>query len=295
MKTRYAYALLNPIDEEFIDNKTNPPLVTIPVVFKNSHGWELAILGTSNTIKAIRVAMPDASTEAFEGDDFERFQRLRDYALDCIRLAYDRHAEFFSHNGEVPTFSNWLDPANGPSFHIHITQPINPDYRVNDGGLKMLLGAPPKMRPIVHLFGIAVDTHLPIQYRFLALYKIVELHYRITPNKRFQALTEPLVGEFQAVFPDVIDVRTLCKRVAVLRDRSAHIKMKSGELGFAHSGAKDRDLHQALPLMRKLVTRCVSDNYPDSPIQISSSPEEAAAIHAKIAATGAKPESLTFW
>ena len=171
---------------------------------------------------------------------------------------------------------NFLQPDEGPSLTIRITEPLNPDYRVNVEGIRRLFAAPQNLRPIIHLIADGSDFRLPIQFRFLSLYKIIEMNYRVSSNKRFNELIMPFLPLFQTVYPEVTTSAALCKRLAILRNRCAHIKLTTGELGFSHFEAENDELFKAMPIIRRVAVKCISINYPDSPLKFGATPEELA-------------------
>jgi hypothetical protein len=59
----------------------------------------------------------------------------------------------------------------------------------------------------------------PIQISLI--YKIIERHYRVTPNKTFLEFCAPSVDDFRSALPDIIDARTLVQRLTDMRTRSA--------------------------------------------------------------------------
>jgi len=289
MKTCYLYSLVLPVLEEFRDNRSIPPLAAIPVKLKDGREWETAILGDQTTIRAVRISIPNVSDEKIDPEDFRRFLRLRGYLLDCIRLVYDRDAEYLRRGEATFAMWNFLEPDKGPDFAINVTEPLNPDYRVNVDGLKHLIAAVPNMRPIIHLIADGMNCRLPTQFRFLSYYKIIEMHYRVTPNKKFNEFICFFVPEFQEVYPDVTDVAQLCRRLSKLRDRCAHIKLRTGDLGFSHLQAETDELSTIMPVITRVASRCIRINYPDSPLRLSATPEEGAAQFAEMEAAGLRP------
>jgi hypothetical protein len=263
----------------------------MPVAAKDGQGpaWEAAILGAPHTITATRISIPDVEDETIDPEDFRRVGRIQRYMLDCIRMIYDPNAEYLSY-ADMPWIAwNFIDPNDGPDFALDIKHPLNPDYRLNTEGLKHLLGAQPKMRLIIHLMADSGKTTLPIQFRFLSCYKIIEMHYRVTPNKRFGVVATPVIPEFHAVYPDVSSVAHLCKRLSNLRNRCAHIRLDTGELGFSNMEANTDDLFKIMPILRKMAAQCLSIEYPNSPLRFSASPEELATQMAEMEAAGQKP------
>jgi hypothetical protein len=94
------------------------------------------------------------------------------------------------------------------------------------------------MRTVIHLLADSSDYRLPIQFRFLSLYKIIELHFKITTNKKFNKFIEPFIEKFQQFEQNVKTVADLCRTLNTLRSRCAHIELPSGALGFSHPRAE---------------------------------------------------------
>ena len=225
MKTCYMYSFIRPVDEVTTDNNDSPPLGVVPVILKDGRTLEAAILGTPTTIKAFRLAVPNIENDALGPEDHRRFFNLRKLMLDCIRAVYDPSAEYFSRGDEIMSVWTFREPGEGPLLALKIAEPLNPEYRINVEGIRRLFAAPQSLRPIIHLIADGGDFRLPMQFRFLSFYKIIEMHYKITSNKRFNAFIKPLFPLFEIVYPGITTVTELCGYLARLRNRCAHIKL----------------------------------------------------------------------
>jgi hypothetical protein len=146
-----------------------------PVELKDGRTLEAAILGSPNTIKAFRLTIPHIQNDTIDPEDYKRFFNLRKLMLDCIRAVYDPSAEFFRQGDGIMTTWNFLEPGEGPSLALKITEPLNPDYRVVVEGIRRLFAVPQNLRAIIHLIADGGDFRLPIQFRFLSFYKIIEM------------------------------------------------------------------------------------------------------------------------
>ena len=288
MKTARVYSLLAPVPERF-DDMGEAPLTAIPVERTTGKTWEAAVLGRVDTIQAVRITIPDIENETINPDDYRAALRLRMFILDCIRIVYDPAAEYFRYGDNVPVMYNFLEPDASPNFSIVIKQPLNPDYRVNAVGLAHMISALPAIRPIIHLMADGTDPRLPLQFRFLSLYKIVEMHYHVTPNKKFAQLAVRYIQDFRAIYPQVMTIASLCKQLSKLRNRCAHIKLTTGDLGFSHIQADNDDLQRAHEIVRRMAVRTISVNYPDSHLRFAETPEQAIKDFEEMAAAGLRP------
>ena len=88
---------------------------------------------------------------------------------------------------------------------------------------------------------------------------------------------------------DASTSQKLCFHLGRLRNRCAHIKLTTGDLGFSHFGAESDELVKALPTMRCVAVKCIGVNYPNSPIKFSTTPEEMAERWAEAERQGEQP------
>jgi hypothetical protein len=289
LKTARLYSFILPVPERFDDNG-EPPLMEIPVERKTGATWHAAILGSPQTIQAIRVTIPDVENDTIPPDDFKVFIRLRAYLLDCIRIGYDSNADYFRMGGDqVMSSWNFIPPERGPQFAIIIKQPLNPDYRVNTLGLSFLVSAAPEMRLFVHLIADGASPTLPFQFRFLSYFKIIETHYSPTTNKKFLKFLEPFLPEFAAIDSSISSARDMCAYLNRLRNRCAHIKLSDGDLGFSHIESEHADLYRALRLVGRMAIRSINVNHPDATLRFAESPEQSEEDFKRMEAQGLKP------
>ncbi len=289
MKTYYMYSLLSPLPEHFVDNKLTSPLLSIPVKLRDGRQWEIAILGKEDTIIGVRIAIPKTDGENIPPDDFQRSQALRTFALDCIRITYDPSVEYFRIGNDIYSFWNFLDPGIGPDISLRIDSKINEQFQVNTEGLKVLLASPQTMRTAIHLLADGGDFRLPMQFRFLSVYKIIELHYKITPNRRFTNFIAPFLRIFEELDVSINTSSELCKYLSKLRARCAHIKLSDGELGFSHYRSDLSEASKILPVLTQIACKCIQENYPESPLRFATTPEETSELLEQMKREGLNP------
>jgi len=139
MKTRYVYCFITPCDEAFKDDA--PPLLTMPIKLEDGRTLEAAILGTQNTVKAVRLAFPDVEDRTFDLKDRKLFDRFQKLMLDAIRIAYDPCAEYFMAGENLFYVYNFAEPGAAPPLDIGLLQQINPEYRINVEAVRQLIAA----------------------------------------------------------------------------------------------------------------------------------------------------------
>jgi hypothetical protein len=289
MKTYYMYSILSPLPEHFTDNRSTSPLLSIPVNLKDGRQWEIAILGKEDTVVGVRIAIPETDGANIPPDDFQRCQALRAFALDCIRMNYDPSIDYFRIANDIYSFWNFLDQGVGPDINLKIDSKINEQFRVNTEGLKVLLASPQTMRTVVHLLADGGDFRLPLQFRFLSVYKIIELHYKITPNRKFTNFIAPFLHIFEELHASIKTSSELCKYLSKLRARCAHIKLSDGELGFSHYRSDLSEASRILPVLTKIACKCIEENYPESPLRFATTPEETSELLEQMKREGLHP------
>jgi hypothetical protein len=289
MKTRYVYCFITPFDEKFRDDA--PPLGTVPIELKAGRILEAAILGTQNTVKAVRLAFPDVENKTFELEDRKLFDRFQKLMLDAIRLAYDPCAEYFRAGENLCYVYTFEESGAPPSLDMRLVQQINPEYRVNVEAIRQLFAAPKVLRPVLHLFADSGDVRAPVQFRFLSLYKILEMHYgEIRPKKKVNVFLKPRLAMFRTEYPDVTTPEAACVVLRDLRNRCAHIIVGRGDLGFSHFETPPDEVVKAMPIIRYLAIQCVRLHYPDAPLQFAFSPEDLAEQIAEMERRGQQPK-----
>jgi hypothetical protein len=70
----------------------------------------------------------------------------------------------------------------------------------------------------------------------------------------------------------------------MLRNRCAHIKLITGDLGFSHLEAETGELLKAMPIITRVASRCIRVNCPDAPLRLFATPEDGAAHFAEMEA-----------
>jgi hypothetical protein len=203
--------------------------------------------------------------------------------LDCIRAVYDPSAEFFRRGDGIFSMWNFVEAEKGPSLALKVAEPLNPDYRVNIDGIRRLFAAPQNRRPIIHLLADSGDFRLPIQFRFLSLYKI------ITELRLISASI--ICGIPRGVSGDHNFERHLRLSYSPEKSLFTH-KIEYGRPWVFPFEAENDELFKVMPLIRRVAVRCIGINYPDSPLKFSATPEELAEHLAEMESRGEQPVSI---
>ena len=100
-----------------------------------------------------------------------------------------------------------------------------------------------------------LDGHIPLQYRYLSLFKIIELNFKIGKKWKSEQLKDTL-KPFEAIFNQEGFAKTLYNLIHELRDKCAHIKTGKDIFGVTHLNQKEvAQVEKALPIM---VNICIS-------------------------------------
>ena len=105
-------------------------------------------------------------------------------------------------------------------------------------------------------------------------------------QKQIDAFIEPIIQQFQELYPNVQTVAQLCAVLSGLRNRCAHIELTTGDLGISHPEAELEELYKALPVLKRVAIQCVRVKYPDSHLRFAATPEESATDFAQMERDG---------
>jgi hypothetical protein len=90
------------------------------------------------------------------------------------------------------------------------------DFRVNVQNVQAVFCETANMKQIVRLCSDALHATLPLQYRYLSLYKIFELDFK-KDQQQWRKFLKPFEEEFQTLgltrltlFPFITDLRNKC-------------------------------------------------------------------------------------
>ena len=239
---------------EFIDNENIIPVVQMNIIV-NDKIIEVALLGNEKTIQMIRILVPNLERELVTAEDLRIIQVLKEHMMSILRLNYDPTV-----NSAV-NVHNFRKSNEYPNLSFTLQTVINIDFDVRNN---MIIGSYLNsfdIRNQLKLLSDSTREEIPIQYRFLSLYKLLELEFKVEGswNLNFSLYIEEFNEEFQSLN---ISTRKLENYIHEQRDKCAHIKSNKDILGITELSQKDLiTLDSFFPLMRKISILIINRRY----------------------------------
>lgn len=157
--------------------------------------------------------------------DTDRFVDLvevaREHTLSVLKLAWHRNASY------VPMSIFMQEPEDGSGAGLQVQWPSA--YGFNSGQAHALFEHTFNHRQSLRLLVDGLDERVPLQYRFLSLYKFLEIRYRDDSDHwDFEALRKACDAQLKE-YDGLKLSRTFQAELNHLRDRCAHIRTGSGK------------------------------------------------------------------
>ena len=238
----------------FIDNETVVPIEKINInVYEKE--FEIALIGSHQTIQMIRITIPNVDQECFSESDLKVVQELKEHMLSILRLNYDSTA-----NSPINVYS-FRKTEDFADLSFTYNTRINDDFDIRT---KMIIGSYSSSMPFrnqVKLLADSIRKEIPIQYRFLSLYKLLELEFKIAG--KWTDEFNMYINEFSSDFEILgISSRTLENYIHELRDKCAHIKSNKDIVSITELSQPDSiSMENFLPLMTKIAAIIINRRY----------------------------------
>lgn len=108
---------------------------------------------------------------------------------------------------------------------------------------------------------------MPLQYRYLSLYKLLELEFK--KKKKWTKQIEELTDRFEEEFRTLGQKKNLINYIHSLRDRCAHVKTTKGFIAVTQLSNKDMlEIDRFLPLMTKMCVTLINEKYRETGISL---------------------------
>ncbi len=194
----------------------------------------LGIFGDGIGPSYARLVVPNLVSETIPPELLPLLQAVREHLLSTLRLTLHPEAALW----ERPLWTFWTGPAANRLAFTLTQHFANPSFDAERA--RRVFDSTFDMRDEVRLFVDGGDTHIPLQYRYLSLYKIIELHFKTRGQWRQQE-----VEEFFSSFAERFRERGIHAKpftyLTGVRDRCAHVKTgrTHERIGVTHLSQKD--------------------------------------------------------
>jgi hypothetical protein len=262
MPTLYHYTPLSPLREEYRDDGSEV-ILSIPCQIKGSRLSEICLLGTDQTIYAIRITIPALTEKIVSEEDQRKITGLCEHMLGVLRLTYDLDADFIRFGDSHIQMTSFSDEGQKPNFQMKIWHEVFQGYKIDLANVSAVFCETAKLKEVVRLCADALHSTLPLQYRYLTLYKLFERDFR--KNRQWQKsdfgqLLTPFEEEFRAL---KVSEMKLFNFIIHLRDKCAHIAV-GGEDSPGILGLESPDaqlVEKFMPLFWKIARQHINQKY----------------------------------
>ena len=263
VKTAYYYFAVEPLIEKYEDVPEVKPLISIPVKTK-SKTFEVSFFALGNQLHMLRIAVPNLEEDRISEEDSKVVQTLKEHVLSVLRITYDHGVSLFPIHW-------WSFAEEGKEYRagISIREQIEEAFRINAGNIRNVFVSTFPLRYHIALISDSQDRRIPLQYRYLSLYKILELEFKKGGRWNRIRLNEFLSRfekEFQKLHSEKIELRNYLHS---LRDKCAHVRTGKDIIGVTQLSGKDiEEVTKFLPFMAELCSTLLNEKYKDKGFSI---------------------------
>jgi hypothetical protein len=251
MKTCHYYLLIEPTRGGFHDTAASKPSFEITIetterrcqlaLFTDDHG--LPLYG--------RLTIPHLPDESIPEALVPLIQEAKEHLLSALRFGWHQDVVYFPR--PVWTFSN-DDEAQDIGLGITLEGEFPFDA---DKARQVLVGGYP-LREELRLLIELGDGRIPLQYRYLSGYKILELQFKSKGKWKKKDL-ERFLLPFQPAAKKLGVTKALQKYLHDLRDKCAHIRTGKDVVGVTHlSSKKAGEVEAFLPLLAEMALAVIN-------------------------------------
>lgn len=257
----HYYLIVEPLLLEYHDDVSVQPS-SFAVVKTKLKEYKVSFFTNTNQLYMIRIDIPNVADKALQQKELETIQMIKEHILSVLRLTYDHDVSLFPR-----LLWNFRKLGEAPNFHVKIEEIVNPDFDPYIENIRNTFVTAFPIRVQIKLIADAQDKRLPLQYRYLSLYKLLELEFK--KKKKWTKQIEELTDRFEEEFRTLGQKKNLINYIHSLRDRCAHIKTTKGFIAVTQLSNKDMlEIDRFLPLMTKMCVTLINEKYRETGISL---------------------------
>ena len=216
MKYAVYYWLFEPLRGGLRDNPARTPAFSVPVTY-NDQSYDVSLLVDNAGIpEALRLTIPSLEQEQIPEALLPLLQLVKEHLLSTLRLAYREDIQLFP-------MSMWSFFQDETPHDVNLRIESDLVKCFNAERAKNFFVASFPFRHEVRLLVDGNDARIPVQYRYLSYYKLIEHEFKSKGRWNTNDLENFLVA-YEAPFRDLGHRVTLTRYLHELRDKCAHIK-----------------------------------------------------------------------
>ena len=207
MANGYWYYLVEPILNEYSDKGDKKPIASIELHFSDDV-YQIALFGTNQVLHFIRIKIPHISPDMpHETSEIvaRRVQIAKEHTVSLLRLIYDNKVA-------ISAFAlfNFIDEDMPPDLNININLTLNNQWEFPKelfvAGFRNTINC----RNELKLLADSIDERIPLQYRYLSLFKLFEIMFfdGTKPRKDFEFFLSKYEAQFASQFPKQMPLKS---------------------------------------------------------------------------------------
>ena len=200
-----------------------------------------------------RFAIPDLQSEEIPESQLPLIQSVQEHLLSALRLTFRQDAML------AEPSAVWSFIADGAPRHIKLSIQEFGTHAYDPQRTKDVFALTFNIRELIRLFVDGIDVRIPLQYRFLSFYKVLENRFRQHgrwDHKALAAILQSHAGSFTRLGFHATPASALHD----LRDRCAHVKTGKEVLGVTHLNLKEAArVESVLPYLRAICAAVINE------------------------------------
>lgn len=224
MKTCLYYWIFEPIRGGLSDSPDRTPSIEQILKFENEDYEFRLYCDQENVPEFARVKFTGLSEENFSSSASDILQIVREHLISILKISYREDFQLFPH-------AIWTFLDAGQDETVNVLTEHTGSYRFNESLVKALFTNSLPMREELKLFVDGTDKRIPLQYRYLSFYKLLELKFR--ENGRWkQKELKAMLAQYQDSFNELNIKSEPYNYLHIIRNKCAHIRSGKNQMEF---------------------------------------------------------------
>jgi hypothetical protein len=260
MPSWFNYTPLAPLLPKYVDDGTRD-LLTIDHLVKDLGKFKVSAIGTPAAVELVRVETVGSDGNLTE-QQVQVVSQLADHMLSVLRFTTDQHVEKLWFGQETVSLGSHGDGDGKPNLGVSISLVPNEDYKLDCANIASVFEHTVALMPLFKLLADTQQPILPMPYRYLSAYKVLELEFR--SGKKWPGLKSVLAPYEEEYRKLELSGRTFENLLHEMRDKCAHIKLGDDSDSFGITGLSGRDLsavEKLFPLLKKILFAHLGGKY----------------------------------
>jgi hypothetical protein len=242
----FFYWILEPPPERITD-KNGRTLAYEVTVNYNDRAHQVALFtNEAGQPEFVRLTLQGIEQESLPEELLPFIQSMREHVLTTLHLGYDQRAQYFPIH-----FWNFQSDRRGSTTDVRLT--LHGMRAADADLLRNVFTSTINYREHFRLYSNGTNEGIPQQYRFLSLYKLLEMQYR--KGGDWSPLFRSFVDSFNKRFSEKGIDRDFVGLLHRYRDKCAHVRTgkKHQLLGVSELNHKELvALEKLLPIMAEM-------------------------------------------